>query len=195
MAALAIEYQPLTTTLLFGQIRQFGRSFKLSVRTPAEAIKALCVQIPGFERFLSNAKSRGIEFAVFRGKKNVGQGELGYGGEGEVRIAPVITGSKRGGILQTIVGVVLLAISYVFPVTAPYLAPAGIGLVAGGVIQMLSPQTGGLKTSPAPENTPGYAFGSAKNTTASSNPVPLCYGKRRVGGAIISAAIYAEDQM
>ena len=195
MAALAIEYQPLTTILLFGQLRQFGRSFRLSVRTTAEAIKALCVQVPGFERFMSNAKSRGIEFAVFRGKKNIGEGELSFGGEGDIRIAPVITGSKRAGILQTIVGVVLLAISYVFPVTAPYLAPAGIGLVAGGVIQMLSPQAGGLKTSAAPENTPGYAFGSAKNTTASGNPVPLCYGKRRVGGAIISAAIYAEDQM
>ncbi|PIB56177.1 tail assembly protein [Pseudomonas sp. 2995-1] len=195
MAALAIEYQPLTTILLFGQLRQFGRSFRLSVRTTAEAIKALCVQVPGFERFLSNAKSRGIEFAVFRGKKNIGEAELSFGGGGDIRIAPVITGSKRAGILQTIVGVVLLAISYVFPVTAPYLAPAGIGLVAGGVIQMLSPQAGGLKTSAAPENTPGYAFGSAKNTTASGNPVPLCYGKRRVGGAIISAAIYAEDQM
>lgn len=195
MAALAIEYQPLTTILLFGQLRQFGRSFRLSVRTTAEAIKALCVQVPGFERFLSNAKSRGIEFAVFRGKKNIGEGELSFGGEGDIRIAPVITGSKRAGILQTIVGVVLLAISYVFPVTAPYLAPAGIGLVAGGVIQMLSPQTGGLKTSAAPENTPGYAFGSAKNTTASGNPVPLCIGERRWGGAIISAAIYAEDQM
>lgn len=194
MAALAIEYQPLTTILLFGQLRQFGRSFRLSVRTTAEAIKALCVQVPGFERFLSNAKSRGIEFAVFRGKKNIGEGELSFGGEGEIRIAPVITGSKRAGILQTIVGVVLLAISYVFPVTAPYLAPAGIGLVAGGVIQMLSPQAGGLKTSAAPENTPGYAFGSAKNTTASGNPVPLCIGERRWGGAIISAEIYAEDQ-
>ena len=71
----------------------------------------------------------------------------------------------------------------------------GASLALGGVIQMLSPQAGGLKTSAAPENTPGYAFGSAKNTTASGNPVPLCYGKRRVGGAIISAAIYAEDQM
>jgi len=195
MAALAIEYQPLTTILLFGQLRQFGRSFRLSVRTTAEAIKALCVQVPGFERFLSNAKSRGIEFAVFRGKKNIGEGELSFGGEGDIRIAPVITGSKRAGILQTIVGVVLLAVSYVFPVTAPYLAPAGIGLVAGGVIQMLSPQAGGLKTSAAPENTPGYAFGSAKNTTASGNPAALCAGRRRWGGAIISAEIYAEDQM
>lgn len=193
MSAQAIEYQPMTTVLLYGQLRQFGRSFRLSVRSPAEAIKALCIQIPGFERFISSAKSRGIEFAVFRGKKNIDEKELGYCGSGEIRIAPVITGSKRAGILQTIVGAILIVASFIPGFQA--LLPVGIALVAGGVIQMLSPQPSGLKTSASPENTPGYAFGSAKNTTASGNPVPLCIGKRRWGGAIISAAIYAEDQM
>ncbi|WP_431699840.1 tail assembly protein [Pseudomonas sp. BR20] len=193
MSALAINYQPMTTILLYGQLRQFGRSFRLAVRSPAEAIKALCVQISGFERFISNAKSRGIEFAVFRGKKAIGEKEVAFSGAGDIRIAPIITGSKRAGLIQTIIGAVLIAVSFIpgFQV----LAAPGIALAAGGVIQMLSPQATGLKTSAAPENTPGYAFGSAKNTTASGNPVPLCYGKRRVGGAIISAAIYAEDQM
>ena len=193
MSALAINYQPMTTILLYGQLRQFGRSFRLSVRSPAEAIKALCVQIPGFERFISNAKSRGIEFAVFRGKTALGEKEVAFSGAGDIRIAPIITGSKRAGLIQTIIGAVLIAVSFIpgFQV----LAAPGIALAAGGVIQMLSPQATGLKTSAAPENTPGYAFGSAKNTTASGNPVPLCYGKRRVGGAIISAGIYAEDQM
>ena len=201
MSAFAIEYQPLTTIKLYGALRQFGREFKLSVRSPAEAIKALCVQIPGFERFISNAKSRGMEFAVFRGSKNLEEKELSYGGSGEIRIAPVIVGSKRGGILQTIVGIALIVggvmLNGPFPGNpfSPYMISAGVAMTAGGVIQMLSPQPKGLKTSAAPENTPGYAFGSAKNTTASGNPVPLCYGKRRVGGAIISAAIYAEDQM
>ncbi|MBD8099788.1 tail assembly protein [Pseudomonas fluorescens] len=193
MSALAINYQPMTTILLYGQLRQFGRSFRLSVRSPAEAIKALCVQIPGFERFISNAKSRGIEFAVFRGKKALGEKEVAFSGAGDIRIAPIITGSKRAGLIQTIIGAVLIAVSFIpgFQV----LAAPGIALAAGGVIQMLSPQATGLKTSAAPENTPGYAFGSAKNTTASGNPVPLCIGERRWGGAIISASIYAEDQM
>lgn len=203
MAALAINYQPLTTVLLYGQLRQFGRSFRLSVRTPSEAIKALCVQIPGFERFLSNAKSRGIEFAVFRGSKNLEEKELGFSGDGDIRIAPIVTGSKRGGALQTIIGAVLIVVGLVitggtFGAAAPFgsaLIMMGGSMALGGVIQMLSPQAGGLKTSAAPENTPGYAFGSAKNTTASGNPVPLCAGRRPWGGAIISAAIYAEDQM
>lgn len=198
MAALSVEYTPMRNVRLCAQLRQFGKSYPLAVRTPAEAIKALCVQIPGLERFISNAKSRGLVFAVFVGKKNVGETELGFQGGGDIIIAPVITGSKRAGLLQTIVGAVLIAASFFSfwaPPVAAGLFASGVGMVAGGVIQMLSPQTGGLKTSAASENTPGYAFGSAKNTTASGNPVPLCYGKRRVGGAIISAAIYAEDQM
>lgn len=197
MQTSVINYQPMTTIRLHGQLRQFGKSFRLAVKSPAEAIKALCVQIPGFERFLSNAKSRGLEFAIFRDKRNIGEKELSYNGSGNIRIAPVLVGSKRGGVLQTIVGAVLIVAGVILSAT-PFGAPligAGIGLVAGGVIQLLSPQAGGLKTSAAPENTPGYAFGSAKNTTASGNPVPLCYGRRRWGGAIISAAIYAEDQM
>jgi predicted phage tail protein len=203
MAATVINYQPMTNILLYGQLRQFGRCFRMSVRTPAEAVKALCVQIPGFERFLSNAKARGIEFAVFRGTANLTEQELGFSGEGNIRIAPIVTGSKRGGALQTIIGAVLIVVGLVitggtFGAGAPFgsaLIMMGASMVAGGVIQMLSPQAGGLKTSAAPENTPGYAFGSAKNTTASGNPVPLCIGERRWGGAIISAAIYAEDQM
>ncbi|MGF6595157.1 tail assembly protein [Pseudomonas sp. 2835] len=202
MSALAICYQPLTTIRLFGQLRQFGKSYRLAVSSPAEAIKALCVQIPGFERFLSNAKSRGLEFAVFRGRRNIGEGELTYQGVGEIRIAPVVVGSKRAGLLQTVIGVVMIAASFFVPGSTPAalaaangLMAGGIALSAGGVIQMLSPQAKGLKTSAAPENTPGYAFGSAKNTTASGNPVPLCLGRRRWGGAVISAAIYAEDQM
>ena len=191
MTATSIEYTPMTTIKLYGQLRQFGKSYRLSVSTPREAIKALCVQIPGLEGFISNAKARGLEFAVFRGKKNIGESELEYQGVGDIIIAPVVCGSKRAGILQTIIGAVLIVAS---PFTNGATLAPGIALMAGGVIQMLSPQAGGLKTSAAPENTPSYAFGSAKNTTASGNPVPLCYGRRRWGGAIISAAIYAEDK-
>ncbi|MDV3057970.1 tail assembly protein [Pseudomonas paracarnis] len=200
MATSVIEYTPVINFKLRGALRQFGKSYPLAVRTPAEAVKALCVQIPGFERYISNAKSRGLEFAVFREKRNIGEKELNYNGTGDITIAPVITGSKRAGSLQTIVGGILIAAAYVlsftpFAAASPFLYSAGAAMSIGGIIQMLSPQAGGLKTSAAPENVPGYAFGSAKNTTASGNPVPLCIGHRRWGGAIISAAIYAEDKV
>lgn len=199
MSVLAIEYQPMTTVLLYGKLRQFGKTFRLSVRSPAEAIKALCVQIPGFERFLVTAKAEGIEFAVFRGARNIAENELCYAGEGPIRIAPVVSGSKRGGLLQTIIGVAIIALAWWNPLgwsaaTALAVGMGGGSMAVGGVIQMLSPQAKGLTMSGAPENLPSYAFGSAKNTTASGNPVPICIGKRRWGGAIISASIYAKDK-
>ena len=103
----------------------------------------------------------------------------------------MVEGAKRAGLLQTVLGVILIAMSTI--TNGATLAP-GIALTAGGVIQMLSPQAAGLKQSASPENMPSYAFGSAKNTTASGNPVPICIGERRWGGAIISASIYAEDK-
>lgn len=83
---------------------------KVGSRSASEAIKALCLQLPELQRFLANAHLRGMEFAVFRGKRNIGEDELGFGGPEVLRNAPVIRGSKREGVLQTIVGIVLIVI-------------------------------------------------------------------------------------
>jgi len=72
---------------------------------------------------------------------------------------------------------------------------SGASRMIGGVIQMLSPMQGGLGRREDPDNKPSYAFGGPVNTVAQGNPIPIGYGKRRIGGAIISAGIYAEDQM
>ncbi|HCB2649039.1 TPA: tail assembly protein, partial [Citrobacter freundii] len=70
----------------------------------------------------------------------------------------------------------------------------GASMALGGVIQMLSPQPAGLSSKQSADNRASYAFGGVTNTTAQGNPVPLLYGRRRIGGAIISAGIYVEDQ-
>ena len=189
----AIVYSPMTTIKFSGSLAQkFGRLHRRQVASGDtwEVFRALKATIEGFEAEIRRLDRLGLRFAIFRNRKNVGTDEFGMGGAREIRIVPVVEGSKRGGILQIVLGVVLIAASYFGAPTAP----AGIALLAGGVIQMLSPQAAGLKQSASPENMPSYAFGSAKNTTASGNPVPICIGERRWGGAIISASIYAEDK-
>jgi len=189
----AIVYSPMTTIKLSGSLAQkFGRLHRRQVGSGDtwEVFRALKATIDGFEAEIRRLDRLGLRFAIFRNRKNTGPDQFGMGGTKEVRIVPVVEGSKRGGILQIVLGVVLIAASYFGAPTAP----AGIALLAGGVIQMLSPQAASLKQSASPENMPSYAFGSAKNTTASGNPVPICIGDRRWGGAIISASIYAEDK-
>ncbi|MDE1496539.1 tail assembly protein [Xenorhabdus bovienii] len=177
-------------------ISQFGREYKLAVSSPIEAIRALSVIIDGFEKFLLTAKERGLTFAVFIGKRNISRDELELSGEGDIRIVPVIIGSKKAGIFQTILGAVMV-VAGVFAWLTPYGVPlvmSGASMMLGGVVQMLSPMPGGLARREDPDNKPSYAFGGPVNSVAQGNPVPIGYGRRRIGGAIISAGIYAEDQ-
>lgn len=190
----SISYSPMTIIKLSGSLAQkFGRLHRRQVASGDtwEVFRALKATIDGFEAEIRRLDRLGLRFAIFRNRKNAGQDQFGMGGTKEVRIVPVVEGAKRAGLLQTVLGVILIAMSTI--TNGATLAP-GIALTAGGVIQMLSPQAAGLKQSASPENMPSYAFGSAKNTTASGNPVPICIGERRWGGAIISASIYAEDK-
>lgn len=190
----AIVYSPMTTIKLSGSLAQkFGRLHRRQIDSGDtwEVFRALNSTIDGFEAEIRRLDRLGLRFAIFRNRKNVGPDEFGRGGSKEIRIIPVVEGGKRAGLLQTVLGVILIVLS---PFTNGATLAPGIALAAGGVIQMLSPQAAGLKQSASPENMPSYAFGSAKNTTASGNPVPICIGERRWGGAIISASVYAEDK-
>lgn len=181
----------------------FGKIHHRLISKVHEATIALSATVDGFGAFMRSSKKRGLTYALFRGKKNIGVDDLGFPVTKEViKIMPVVIGSKKAGLLQTILGAVLVMVGVVvtglsYGWAAPVggaLISAGAGLMAGGVIQMLSPQTPGLSSKQDADNQASYAFGSPTNTAAQGYPVPLLYGQRRIGGAIISAGIYVEDQ-
>ncbi|MCD9775876.1 tail assembly protein [Klebsiella variicola subsp. variicola] len=194
----------LTTIRLYGALgARFGRVHRLAVQTSAEAVKALSVNLSGFESYLLNAKKNGMVFAVFRGRKNVGVDDFqSLSGASDIRIAPVMEGAKKSGMFQTILGAVMIVAGLALgpagwgilgATVATGLVVGGISSAAGGIYQMLSPQPKGLQMREDPDNKPSYAFGGAVNTTAMGNPVAVLYGQREIGGAIISAGIVAED--
>ena len=183
--------------------RIFGRFHSRSISKVSEATRALAATLPNFEQYMKSSKKRGITYAIFKDKKNIAEEDLGFPVNGEIiRIVPVVIGSKKAGILQTVLGAVLVAVGAVMivlsggtasPLAAGLLA-SGVAMAAGGVIQLLSPQASGLASKQDSANQASYAFGGVTNTASQGYPVPLGYGRRRVGGAIISAGIYVEDQ-
>ncbi|QAZ63868.1 phage tail protein [Enterobacter cloacae] len=193
----------LTTIRLYGALgARFGRVHRLAVQTSAEAVKALCINLDGLESYLLNAKKNGMTFAVFRGRRNIGADDFkNLAGSTDIRIAPVMEGAKKAGLFQTILGAVMVVAGIVVTgmtfgsagVIGAGMVSAGIGMMAGGIYQMLSPQPKGLQGRDDPDNKPSYAFGGSVNTLAMGNPVALLYGEREIGGAIISAGIVAED--
>jgi len=192
--------EKIRTVRLYGVLgATFGRVHRLAVSTPKEAFKALSVLIPGFEPFVNSSKRKGLAYAVFSGTTNLTISELDAdNSDRDIRIAPIIIGSKQAGLLQIIAGAILVVAGYfTFGTTSAVgmgMIAAGASMAIGGVIQMLSPQTKGLASKQDADNKASYAFGSVTNTAAQGYPVALAYGSPRIGGAIISAGIYVEDQ-
>lgn len=185
--------------------RRFGVFHKFAVDSYPEAIRALSSQVDGFKDYMQSEIGSRMRYAVIVDGKEISQhDDKTWQCAKEVRIIPVPTGSKSGGLFQTILGATIMAVAVIATggfgamMASAFASSAflmGGAMVLGGVMQMISPQQGGAKMqSNSAENKPSYAFGGAVNTTAAGYPVPLPYGERTVGGAIWSAGSYAEDK-
>lgn len=183
--------------------KKFGRVHRIDVKSVGEACRAMVVRAPGFEKFMLEAHTKGMKFACFVGDKvseltNISEEELHMPtGAQPIIIMPRMEGRKKGGLFQTILGAVMVvagvALSPFTGGASLSLAWAGGAMMAGGVMQMLSPQPKGAAMAQDADNKPNYGFGGPVNSTAVGVPVPLAYGERINGGAIISASISTED--
>jgi len=190
----------LKTIKLYGVLaKRFGKEFWLDVENTREAMRALSVQVPGFEHFMLHAHEQGLEFAVFQDKHNISETELDMSTSAKViKVVPKVKGA--GGALQTILGAVLVVVGAVMVFTgvgAPIgtaLIGAGIGMMVGGIAMMLMPKIENQDQN-QDGNKANKGFGGAVTTVAQGNPVPVLYGQREVGGFIASAGQYPEDLM
>lgn len=185
--------------------RRFGVFHKYAVDSWPECVRALSSQVEGFKDFMQSEIGSKMKFAIFVDGKNVGlNNDSAWRCAHEVRIVPVPTGSKSGGLFQVVLGAVMMVAAFYtggasLAAMGAFASSAfmmGGAMVLGGVMQMISPQQGGMKMeAQSAENKPSYAFGGAVNTTAAGYPVCLPYGYRTVGGAVFSAGSYAEDKL
>ena len=192
----------MKTIILHGILaKKFGKSFNLAVGSTKEAMRALCVQLAGFEAFMMNAHRQGLRFAVFHDKHNVGENELDMSHTAKIiRVVPIVEGSKKAGLFETIIGAVMVVAGVVVTgmtfggagAVGAGLIGAGIGLMVGGISQMLMPKVD-AQANNQDGNKANKGFGTAVTTIAQGNPVPILYGEREIGGFIMSASQLPED--
>jgi predicted phage tail protein len=135
---LAVEQHTMRTVLLSGSLaRLFGREHRVTTAGGFKDVMGYFKQFPGFERYMLQSADKGLRFAVFTGKYNLAEDDIQKPlGKDVIRIAPVLTGSKRAGGLQTIIGAVLIAVAYYNPfgfLTGP---AASMMLMAGASMAM-----------------------------------------------------------
>ncbi|MDV8155186.1 tail assembly protein [Acinetobacter bereziniae] len=188
----------LKTIKLYGVLgKKFGKEFKLAVESTREAVKALSVQVPGFEQFMLNAHEQGLAFAIFQDDENISEDQIDFDtGAKVIKIVPKVMGAGGdSGVFQLVLGAILIAASFIPGIgqaAQVALIGAGAGMAVGGITQMLMPKAD-TQDQNQDGNKSNFGFGGAVTTIAQGNPVPILYGQREVGGFIVNAGQFAVD--
>lgn len=173
--------------------KRFGYEHELNVRTPNEAIRALCQLLPGFRAFLSSAHEFGVYFQLLTSKDSIGYDHLALGAT-QMTLVPVITGSFFGSSFgQILLGIALVAFAFTGFGLVTWGAAGtisagiqsatmalGFGLIFSGVAGLFAPgvpdPTYKQEGRPADE-----AIANAASATAGDGtPVPVVYGETLV---------------
>lgn len=175
----------------YSNLKQYGDKFKMDADTAAEALNGLYSQINGLKQTIKDG-----HFRVRINKQDMTEDSLRFGlhsklpDDAVIHIVPVVAGAKNSGLFSVIAGAVMViagAFLWWTPVGAP-MVMAGVGLMIGGVAQMLTKM-------PQPDNNSGgltnknTSFSSLDNSIAQGAPVPLCYGKMMVGSKVLSQGL------
>ena len=190
-----IVRQPKTSVRLSGSLAlKFWRQkdYLLESGTTNEVFSALRNTVDGFADEIMRMSRAGIRFAIFRNRVNVGETELTLKGTTEIRVVPIISGSKRGGLFQTIAGIALVVVGAV--TGQPWISGIGISLALGGIAQLISPvpKATSQQEQATTENKPSYLFNGAFNSTQQGLPVPIVYGQMLVGSSVVGVGTWAE---
>ena len=140
--------------------------FEFDVTTPAQAIKALCVNFPGLEKWLIDSEKDGVGYRVAVSKEkatedNVAPLLMPFSDKEVFSITPVIAGAGRG-FGQILAGMALIAVAIAAP---------GAGLAAGGFTT-----TGVAASGAVGVIAPGFALSSALAAAAGNIGIALTRG-------------------
>ncbi|MGF7174725.1 TipJ family phage tail tip protein [Azospirillum doebereinerae] len=210
----------LRTVHLHGSLgRSFGRSFTLNADSVVEVVRLLEANFPG--RF-GKAIEAGA-FKLVRGDRAkglaLGESMLTFKlGAADLHITPVAAGAggKGKGGVKAVIGVAIMAIAIIAaPVTGGTslgglvavsasgtvtgltaygsIAMMGLSMALSGISQIIAPQPGVSGSLESADKQQSFLFNGAVNSVEQGGPVPLIYGRMRVGSVVGSAGLTVEQ--
>ncbi|MDJ6542971.1 tail assembly protein [Salmonella enterica] len=186
---------------LHGDLKRFGRRFDICIKTAAEGVYALAMQIPRFREKMTEGW-----YQVRIAGEDVSEDTLStrlhepLPPGAVIHIVPRMEGAGNAGIFQIVAGVILIAVAWWNPagwlgasaVTGMY--AAGGAMVVGGFAQMLAPKPQSPSMSHSDNGKGSVYFSSVDNMVAQGNPVPIPYGEIMCGSRVISQEITTRDE-
>ncbi len=200
------------TIKVYGELKKYlGQgTFEFDVLNAAQAIKALCVNFKGLEKWLIDNDQNGIAYKVKVGIEEIGEENiedlaLPLGTKEVFSIRPVITGAGRG-LGRILTGALLIGAGFL--VGGGFLGGAlaknlgaikfvkqmGLLMTVQGVAEMLSPQP------PIPEinqasSLTNYSFSGINNVSQVGTAIPVVMGRAFCGSVLISAGLDVDQEL
>ncbi|EAA6844406.1 tail assembly protein [Salmonella enterica subsp. enterica] len=203
--ALTMATPTMARVCLYGDLQRFGKRFSLSIKTAAEGVYALAMQIPGFREKMTEGW-----YQVRIAGEDVSEDTLStrlhepLPPGAVIHIVPRMEGAKSGwtGILA---GAALIAASFIPGLNVAVWAGAaatwsslafslGVSMMLGGVAQMLTPQPKAPSMHNADNGKQNTYFSSLDNMVAQGNPLPVAYGEVMTGSRRISQELSTRDE-
>ena len=197
--------------------------FEFDVATPAQAIKALCVNFPGLEKWLVDSEKDGVGYRVAVSKEKVTEQDFApllmpFSDREVFSITPVVAGAGRGAG-QILLGAALItaavftagaaatgtgflglgsagATGSAFAATASSaLGTFGVSLTLSGIATAISPQPDmDLERGREAAKLESFVFNNVVNTSTQGLPVPIAYGRVFVGSAVLSSSLDVDQK-
>ena len=194
--------------------------FELEAATPAQAIKALCVNFPGLDKWLIDSEKDGVGYRVTVSKEKATEQDVSplimpWSEKDVFSITPVIAGAGRG-LGSILAGIALISVAVLNPAVgfsvsqggfaligagatatvgtslAIAAGTLGIGLTLFGISQAISPQPE-VSSFDESAQLESFTFSNVVNTSRQGLPVPIAYGRVFVGSAIISSGTDVDE--
>ena len=176
--------------------RDFGKVWRLDIRTPKEAVAAIDSGRPGFAQRILSMGEAGMVFRVRTKAHDYDNDDIGtaLGKSGRLDIIPIVIGASAG--VRFVVGAILVAAAVTsFVVSGGMTAPANMMMFSAGMSLMLGAITEWLTPVKKKEDYNGRAdswtIGGPSNTAEQGSPIPIIYGEVLTGSYPISAGIVA----
>lgn len=198
----------LRPVFLYGKLAEgIGRELHLFFRTPADALRLIEANFPGF---MTRFKQGYFHVSVRRNGREIDLSaerlDMGTGAD-ELHIMPRLIGARKGkGGLMAILGGLIIGAAFFFSggtlatalpgllgsltgATYGSIATMGLSLVMQGIGILLTPTP---KAPTAAEKEASFIFDGPVNVSQQGGVVPVVYGKSLIGTTTISASISSE---
>lgn len=182
----------MTNVYIHGLLsKEFGRKFKFSLGRPKDVVSAIDANKKGFVNRILELAKKGAHYSIVVDGVVANKFSLERGTPKDIHIIPAISGSA--GVV-TAIGVILYAAALYAPeYLVVYLVALGSVALSYGISNLMQknnrPDDVGSASATANALNKSFLFSNGENVAEQGNPLPIGYGRLRIGSAVIQSTI------